>query len=106
MTQFHGHHQQKSTGRGNRRRDLITTPKVCPRGRKWTNTATFNFQNGDKDSGSSTSRCKPNAAHAHGPTAEMPRPPAARVVRACAEARSGRSIFARPDQCGAARGGG
>ena len=59
VTQFAGTINKKSTGRGNRRRNLITTPKVCPRGRKWTNTATFNFQNGDKDSGSSTSRCKP-----------------------------------------------
>ena len=59
VSQFSGRIDKKSTGRGERRHNLITTPKVCPPGRKWTNTATFNFLNGEKDTGSSKSRCKP-----------------------------------------------
>ena len=60
VTKFNGTIGKHSKGRGNRRRDLITTPSVCPPGsKKWTNTATFIFQNGNKDTGSRTSACKP-----------------------------------------------
>lgn len=59
VTKFSGTIDKHSKGRGKRRRDLITAPKTCPkRSRKWTNTATFVFQNDDKDNASSTSSCK------------------------------------------------
>jgi hypothetical protein len=60
VTKFNGTINKHSKGKGKRRHDLITAPKVCPkRSRKWTNTATFVFQNGDKDNASNTSPCKP-----------------------------------------------
>jgi hypothetical protein len=60
VTEFAGTINKHSKGRGKRRRNLITAPSVCPPGsRKWKNTGSFVFLNGDEDSGSSTSRCKP-----------------------------------------------
>ena len=60
VTQFNGTIGKHSKGTGKRRHDLITTPSVCPPGgKKWTNTGTFVFQNDNKDTGSSTSACKP-----------------------------------------------
>jgi hypothetical protein len=60
VTEFAGTIGRHSKGRGQQRRNLITTPEVCPQGsRSWKNTANFVFVNGDKDSGFSTSPCKP-----------------------------------------------
>jgi hypothetical protein len=60
VTEFAGTINKHSKGRGERRRNLITAPPVCPPGsRKWKNTGSFTFQNGDEDSGSSRSPCKP-----------------------------------------------
>jgi hypothetical protein len=60
VTEFAGTIDKHSKGRGKRRRNLITAPPVCPPGsRKWKNTASFVFVNGDEDGGSSTSPCKP-----------------------------------------------
>ena len=59
VTAFNGTIDKHSKGRGKKKRDLITTPSVCPPSKKWTNTATFGFTNGDKDSSTSTSPCKP-----------------------------------------------
>ena len=62
VTKFNGTIKKHSKGRGKARRNLITAPKVCPPGsRKWKNTGSFIFQNGDTDTGSSTSACKPGA---------------------------------------------
>lgn len=58
VTRFNGTIGKHSTGRGKRRHDLITTPSACPRSKKWTNGGTFAFQNGNKDSATSTSPCK------------------------------------------------
>ena len=58
VTQFNGTIDKHSKGKGKKRHDLITTPPVCPKGKKWTNTANFGFTNGDKDSTTSTSPCK------------------------------------------------
>jgi hypothetical protein len=60
VTEFTGTIEKHSKGRGKQRRNLITSPAVCPpRTKKWTNTASFVFVNNDKDTGSSTSPCKP-----------------------------------------------
>ncbi len=60
VTQFNGTIEKHSKGRGKHKHNLITSPPVCPpRGKKWTNTGSFVFQNGDKDTGSSTTPCKP-----------------------------------------------
>jgi hypothetical protein len=58
VTEFSGNIGKHSKGRGKRRHDLITTPQTCPKSKKWTNTATFVFQNGNSDTGTSTSACK------------------------------------------------
>ena len=59
VTEFAGTINKHSKGRGERRRNLITAPPVCPPGsRKWNNTGSFTFQNGDTDSGSSKGPCK------------------------------------------------
>ena len=60
VTKFSGTIEKHSKGRGKRRRNLITSPDVCPRGRReWVAKGTFTFQNGDKDTASSTSPCRP-----------------------------------------------
>jgi hypothetical protein len=59
VTQFNGTIDKHSKGRGKRKHDLITAPPACPKSKKWTNTASFGFNNGDKDSVTSTSPCKP-----------------------------------------------
>lgn len=60
VTEFAGTINKHSKGRGERRRNLITAPPVCPPGsRKWNNTGSFTFQNGETDSGSSKGPCKP-----------------------------------------------
>lgn len=60
VTKFNGTIDKHSKGRGKRKHDLITTPAVCPPGaKKWTNTGTFVFNNGNKDTGTSKSPCKP-----------------------------------------------
>lgn len=60
VTEFAGTINKHSKGRGERLRNLITAPAVCPPGsRKWNNTGSFTFQNGDTDSGSSKGACKP-----------------------------------------------
>ena len=62
VTQFNGTIEKHSKGRGKRRRNLVTAPKVCPaRNRKWKNTGSFVFQDDTKDTGSSTSPCKPGS---------------------------------------------
>jgi|SRR5215208_357007 len=58
VTEFNGTIGKHSKGRGKRKHDLITTPQTCPKAKKWTNTATFVFQSGSSDTGSSTSPCK------------------------------------------------
>jgi hypothetical protein len=58
VTAFNGTIDKHSKGKGKKRHDLITTPPVCPKSKKWTNTANFGFTNGDKDSTTSTSPCK------------------------------------------------
>jgi hypothetical protein len=58
VTAFNGTIDKHSKGRGKRKRNLITAPSNCPRSGKWTNKATFGFNNGDKDSVTSTSPCK------------------------------------------------
>ncbi len=60
VTQFSGNIAKHSKGKGKKRHDLITTPRTCkPGAKKWVNTATFTFVNGDKDTGTSSSPCKP-----------------------------------------------
>jgi len=59
VTQFNGTIDKHSKGRGKKKHNLITAPSVCPPSKKWTNSATFGFTNGDKDSATSTSPCKP-----------------------------------------------
>jgi hypothetical protein len=58
VTEFNGTIGKHSKGRGKRKHDLISTPPTCPKSKKWTNTATFVFQDGATDTGSSTSACK------------------------------------------------
>ena len=59
VTEFTGTINRHSKGLGERRRNLITSPPLCPPGGgEWRNTGSFTFQNGDEDSGSSTSACK------------------------------------------------
>jgi hypothetical protein len=59
VTRFTGSIGKRSSRRGNHRHNLITTPAKCPKSRKWTNTANFTFVNGNRDTGSNTSACKP-----------------------------------------------
>jgi hypothetical protein len=58
VTKFNGTIDKHSKGRGKKKHDLITTPPVCPASKKWANSASFGFTNGDKDSATSTSPCK------------------------------------------------
>jgi hypothetical protein len=58
VTQFNGTIAKHSKGAGKHKHNLITAPSVCPKSKHWTNTGTFVFQNGDSDTGSSTSACK------------------------------------------------
>jgi hypothetical protein len=55
VTKFNGKINKHSKGK----HKLITTPAVCPKSKKWTNSGSFVFNNGDKDSATSTSPCKP-----------------------------------------------
>jgi hypothetical protein len=59
VTKFSGTIEKRSKGRGKKKHNLITTPAVCPKAKKWTNKATFTFVNGDTDPASATSACKP-----------------------------------------------
>ena len=58
VTAFNGTVSKHSKGKGKRKHNLITSPSSCPRSGKWTTNATFAFNNGDKDSATSTSPCK------------------------------------------------
>ena len=58
VTQFNGSIAKHSKGRGKRKHNLISAPPACPKSKKWTNTATFVFQDNSSDTGSSTSACK------------------------------------------------
>jgi hypothetical protein len=58
VTKFNGTIDKHSKGRGKKKHDLITTPPACPASKKWTNSASFGFTSGDKDSATSTSPCK------------------------------------------------
>jgi hypothetical protein len=59
VTKFSGTIAKHSKGRGKKKHNLITTPAVCPKSKKWTNKATFTFLDGSKDPASTTSACKP-----------------------------------------------
>ncbi len=59
VTKFNGTIDKHSKGKGKKKHDLITTPATCPKSKKWTNSGTFTFNNGDKDTATSTSACKP-----------------------------------------------
>jgi hypothetical protein len=59
VTKFNGSIDKHSKGKGKKKHNLITSPAKCPKSKKWTNTSTFTFNNGDKDTASSTSACKP-----------------------------------------------
>jgi hypothetical protein len=59
VTKFSGTIDKHSKGRGKKKHVLITAPGTCPKSKKWTNKGSFTFVNGDKDSATSTSRCKP-----------------------------------------------
>jgi hypothetical protein len=59
VTKFSGAIAKHSKGRGKKKHNLITTPAVCPKSKKWTNKASFTFLNGDKDPATTTSACKP-----------------------------------------------
>jgi hypothetical protein len=59
VTKFNGTIDKHSKGKGKKKHNLITTPGTCPKSKKWTNSGTFTFQNGDKDTSTSTSSCKP-----------------------------------------------
>jgi hypothetical protein len=37
---------------------IVTTPRSCPSSHKWTNTAVYQFVNGDRETETSTSKCK------------------------------------------------
>jgi hypothetical protein len=58
VTQFNGKISKRSTGRGRKKHNLMTAPAKCPKSKSWTNSANFQFVNGDKDTTSSTSPCK------------------------------------------------
>jgi hypothetical protein len=59
VTKFNGTIDKHSKGKGKKKHNLITTPAACPKSKKWTNKGTFTFTNGDKDTATSTSACKP-----------------------------------------------
>lgn len=59
VTKFNGTIDKHSKGKGKKKHNLITAPSVCPKSKKWTNSGTFTFTNGDKDTATSTSACKP-----------------------------------------------
>jgi hypothetical protein len=59
VTKFNGTIDKHSKGKGKKKHNLITAPGTCPKSKKWTNSGTFTFQNGDKDTATSTSACKP-----------------------------------------------
>jgi len=59
VTAFNGTIDKHSKGKGKKKHNLITTPAACPKSKKWTNSGTFTFTNGDKDTATNTSACKP-----------------------------------------------